>query len=291
MWVNPNSYCSSCKNKEGCEHFIKLDGIVGEIYPLSRGLDPLFPWYSIFVHGSEEIECEHISNSFGEMITISCGAIKKWSASDIKAIFLGFVYPGSSSDCGSEEDIEIEDREDKESSEEELLDDLSREDKVKKLAKILKITDPINVKISTQVNAWANCKDEIYVTSAALDQLPLNELAFIISHEKAHIDSKDVQKTLDLIDRYGDEARQAIAARQNFGKTLVELIKISVTGFAAYIKQSQVSEVAADVNAKLRLREIGYDETGGEQFFGRINHPISLDHPSSNFRKETLKKI
>lgn len=296
MSVYSGMSCGSCKKKEECEYFFKLDKIVESIYPLSGGINVLCPLYSVSILDSEEIVCEQWSSSYGKDIIISCGALKKWSEVNIKAVFKGFVYGNSvyEDDVNSgdvNKNNEDSDSEEKDEDEDCSENPLSYEDKIKKIGEILKIDNPIKVKVSNEINAYVNNDNEIYITSAALDRLDLDEIAFGIAHENAHVGSHHIKTRADLIDVIADSIKENWTDKNSFLKKLLESIKIATVGVVSYIGLNHLQEIEADIKAQQKLNEIGYGQNGGEKFFNRMNVGTSFGHPSSSMRKEVIKKI
>ncbi len=265
------SRCFDCSEEKHCDLLIKMHESVGDVFTDS----------DVIVKKTDDVDCYSVIGNSDKRFFITCAAIKVWSTDNIRKVITKLYQSHHSMIVDYEcENIEVE-----------SWDSFSSEFKIRKLAPILEITDPIKVKNSSKIGAWVNSHHEIIITSFTLDILSLNELIFVIAHEKAHIDSSYTQYIFGLINGCAQETDKIINAHRGFRKTFGGLLKVSLVGFGIYTVASQANELSADIQAKLRLRLLGLPDDGGEMFFSRISHCLSLSHPSSDFRRYLLKKI
>lgn len=161
---------------------------------------------------------------------------------------------------------------------------------IRKIQKKLDLDMPINIVDDCDIRVWTDY-EEIYISSGAINQMDIDEIAFAIAHEDAHITSKHKEQKSKIIDSINDEVRQIMRTDKGLGKKLIGLVGLGITGTAAFTLARQAQEIDADVKAKLKLKESVFDEEAGESFFKKINHGVSMSHPSSNLRSEILKLI
>ena len=266
--------CGECKQNYNCEYLASLRRVVAII---NQDVGRYYSW-SIYFGTDDEYKLVHTYCSGENFITISCGAVKKMTEEDIFQTFIEFMCPNTSI-SDDNENIIIE------------SETTSHEEKIEKIKKALKIDNPINIFSSEVVNGFADINGIINISSAALDDLDFNEIAFIIAHEKAHIDNNDNKKKSNIINAVQNTAKEILDSDQGLLSKLADVAKVSAIGYASFVAQSQAAEIAADVQAKKMLREANLSADGGEKLMRRFNNGFSFTHPSSNLRNAIIKKI
>jgi Zn-dependent protease with chaperone function len=267
-----DGFCGECKQNYNCEYLASLRRAVARV---NEGVGRYYSW-SIYFGTDDEYKLAHNYCSGENFITMTCGAVKKLSEEQIVQTLIDFTQ----SDLGSSNDNDIIESE-----------TTSHEEKIEKIKKALKIDNPINIFPSRVVNGFTDINNIINISSAALDDLDFNEIAFIIAHEKAHIDNNDSKKKSNIINAAQNTAKEILDSDQGLFSKLVDVAKVSAIGYASFVVQSQSAEIAADVQAKKMLREANLSTDGGEKLMRRFNNGFSFTHPSSNLRNAIIKKI
>lgn len=265
-----NYQCTSCSNKGDCEHLKKLEVIVSGIEDIS---------YPLRLCSSQEFVLTHtfaLAADYEE-ICISCGAIKEMTEQSILSSLMSFI--------NSEEDNDEYDDDEEDDS------NLSREEKIEKIREILKLEDSIEIVESSEVNGHVKSDGTIVINSAALDTLDFDEIAFLIAHEKGHINCGHVGKKAELIEEVEEAIASALKGDKSLIKRLVDVSKIGFIGGVSYIGLSHLSEIEADIEAKKMLKEANFSEEGGEKTLSRYDNGLSLTHPSSKLRRRIIKGI
>lgn len=272
-----NYQCTSCSNKGDCEHLKKLEVIVSGIEDIS---------YPLRLCSSQEFVLTHtfaLAADYEE-ICISCGAIKEMTEQSILSSLMSFINSEDDDDDDDDEDDEEEDDDDDNSN-------LSREEKIEKIREILKLKDSIEIVESSEVNGHVKSDGTIVINSAALDTLDFDEIAFLIAHEKGHINCGHVGKKAELIEGVEEAVASALKGDKSLIKRLVDVTKIGFIGGVSYIGLSHLSEIEADIEAKKILKEANFSEDGGEKTLSRYDNGLSLTHPSSKLRRRIIKGI
>lgn len=295
MSINRSMNCGSCNHEIDCPHLLKLEEVAESIYCLSsRAVNDMpFPSYNIYISDSDDIDCRYVSSALDNSICISCGTIKKWPAADIRKLFLAFLNRNSAS-CETASGIDNNDIDDEPEDGEEgdNGDDvfLTPAAKIETIQKILEIDKPITIINSNQINAYADGDERIYITSAAVDLLDLDEIAFGLAHEDGHIALQHIKQRQELVDKIARAVKSSWQESGGFWQKLLDTIKIGAVGFVASVGLDQIQEIQADIAAQKKLDKVGYGQDGGEKFFTRIDNGFSLGHPSSKARKEIIKR-
>jgi len=170
-----------------------------------------------------------------------------------------------------------------------------RKKKIKKLKKRLNLKKrDIKIVLDSTINAYVNNDNKIYVNTGALDNLDLDELAFLLLHEESHIESGHVEKNervrKEVASEVASELSGVWSSESGFLKKIFSSLIVGAAGVATCSVVSQAFELEADINAQKKLQEAGFGEEGGQKLFKRFNKGFSLSHPSVELRKNIIKK-
>jgi Zn-dependent protease with chaperone function len=164
---------------------------------------------------------------------------------------------------------------------------------VDRLESVSKIKYPIEIVENSEINAYALPEGKIQITSAAVNNLSEEELAFIIGHEEAHIDKRHGKQKMDLAEQISNGVKE-IAKDEEIGgfKKFVGIVAIGAATIAVAPLINKACELAADSEAKKRMTEAGYSEEDAAKFFDRIGEyrgKYFSTHPTPQFRKKIIK--
>jgi predicted Zn-dependent protease len=151
---------------------------------------------------------------------------------------------------------------------------------------------PVKIINDSTINGFTDGK-EISITRGAIENLSEEELAFIVGHEKAHIQEGHVGKTKAFIRRKMQEI-EVVAEDKNtkFFKKALKITGKAIMGIGAFSNLSHQHEYEADCKATEMLREKGYTGIGGGELMDRFNTPdrgSSLTHPHPESRKKKME--
>lgn len=126
------------------------------------------------------------------------------------------------------------------------------------------------------INAWVTAHGKVFITTAMLEFVETeDELAFILSHELAHIENMLPDRRLAL----RGELRSVLGYSE-IGTLLSNTTESALTSI------NQYHELIADRSALYFMNEAGFDPEGALQFFSRLDR--TFNDNQSYFFLETL---
>jgi predicted Zn-dependent protease len=170
---------------------------------------------------------------------------------------------------------------------------MTLEEKKNLIAAKLGISEPDRIKIleRSDINGEA-IGSEIRITRGALEKLSEEEIAFVLAHEKTHIDARHTKQDVDFVKDVCSTLDE-IAKDKNTGffSKVLQLAGTVALGTAAVAAKSHLNEYEADLAAKNMLKKAGYTGKGGEELmnrFERAGQGASFTHPNPKWRKKIL---
>jgi predicted Zn-dependent protease len=169
---------------------------------------------------------------------------------------------------------------------------LSPEEKIRLIASKLNLPEDCIIVKKEDINGFTDGK-KIMITSGAARQLTEEELAYVLGHEKSHIDKRHLDQRKVFISKKGDEIDD-IAADENSGK-VKKFFKIAGKFLLSTVEFSSMchqQEFEADLDSQQKLKEVGYSGKGGQKLMDRfdtLNSGPSFTHPAPKTRKERMK--
>ena len=163
-----------------------------------------------------------------------------------------------------------------------------------RLEKVRKIAYPIEIVQDRDVNGMADDdRGKILITSAAAEQLSEAELAFVISHEEAHLQGEHRKKSREFREFCKEKSKEVMNDEKsgNFAKGIVLSTIVAASAVNVFVSP-KLHEIEADCVAKERMLEAGYSKRDVTKFFD--NYPggrwgLLKPHPPQSFRKEILE--
>ncbi len=164
---------------------------------------------------------------------------------------------------------------------------------INRLESVRKIKYSIEIVDDNNINAYALPEGKIQITSAAVENLSEEELAFLIGHEEAHIDKQHRRQKIDLANQVQNGFEEIAKDGETGGfKKVVSILAIGATAIVAAPLISKACELQADSEAKKRIAEAGYSEEDATKFFERLGSyrgKYFSTHPTPQFRKKILE--
>lgn len=280
-----NFSCDKCKEVD-CKYLKKIKQAISEI-DITEDANDL----PVYILGGDDYSFYYGSYRNGDEINISCRVLKVRTKDEICESLKNFLnsewiteHYGYVNDDG--EEVDENDGEDEESGD----GNLSREEKIKKLKKILGIEESIEIIESSEINGHVDSNGSIFITTAALNELDLDEIAAIFAHEEGHINSDHIAKKVTYIDDLKNKVHLIANCNEGFFAKVGGMIAVGVLGGIGFVGLSHAQEIEADLKGQKILEDAGFGEEGAEKLLRRVNNGFSLTHPSSNLRRNIIKR-
>jgi hypothetical protein len=287
----------NCENSDGCD---LSERIANAIEELEDGYPSIVDFDDVIIVDSKKFFWNgHISDT-GYSFEISCGVLKRATDSHLKWIIRRLYFD---TELNVRDDIDEYDEaceEDEDGTEEDSdwqreyrnADNLTRATMRLERANAIQYT--IEIIESNDINAYALPDGRIQITSAAVNNLSETELAFIIGHEEAHQKKHHYQQRVGAAMAISAGMEQIIEDEKmgNFRK-VASVVALGAVAVAAAPLISKAHELEADLDARDRMIEAGYDESSTTDLldsFGSRQGVYFSTHPTPQFRKKIITR-
>lgn len=302
-----------CEYQGQCQYFDDLENAI-------NSLEEEYPSITLFeyvkIDPSEECFWDADISEDEYAFLISCGLLESSSFSHLKWVLTRVYFEagldnydddiedGCSGDC-QDEDVPCDEcgcsdcckvcdyASDSEEGEWDETDNLTRA--MRQLGQNGKhIQYPIEIIQSDEINALADSESrKIKITSAAVNSLSEEEVAFILSHEEAHLDRKHAEAQKEVSSLIGKQIKEVFNdEKTGFFKKVIEAVAVTTVGVAAGVATSKLLELDADGEAQKRMKEAGYSHDDTLKFAKRREYQpgkLISSHPSWKNRKKMLE--
>jgi hypothetical protein len=295
------NYDCDCRYRENCRYVKKLEEAIEELE---------FDYASIGMFDYIEIDPSNKRFWNGDIseseycFRVSCGLLKNYSFDHLKWVATRMYFQNKLNELDEiyEEDEERDPEDSWEEDEDEWeasewdddgdVDNLTRA--ISRLGqKGEKIKYPVEIIQSNDINGFANSETgKIQITSAAIDSLSEEEIAFILAHEEAHLDRKHAQAKQELSSLTEKHMKEVLSdEKTGLVKKIVGAAALTTVAVAAGVATSKLLELDADIEAQRRMKEAGYSHDDTLKFTERLDQRGNLisTHPSGKTRKKMLE--
>lgn len=280
--------CESC-NRE--EFISRLRGIIQE---LAQDY-PAIAWFgeARVIHSPDVF---WKANNYESMFAfiVSCGVIKSTQDEDLKRIMIRLYYDSGINCFDDNPDDYAEEKGEAEVEDDpgDEYDNLTKA--IMRLETVREIKYPIEIVPSGEINAHALLKEgKIQITSAATERLFECELAFIIAHERAHLDKRETAPIIGFIDSADAKVSEIIQAKDvGIIPKALGILFIGAATIAAVPLFNKKLELDCDYAAKEWMIEAGYSQDEVESFFirfGSSEESYFSSHPTGKYRRRRLE--
>lgn len=279
----------NCKFRDNCKYIARVEEAVEELeddYPSITEFD------DAIIVGSKKFFWDGDISETDYSFKLSCGVLQRASDNHLKWIMKRLYFDTRLNERDDIWEDDEEDDGDGDCDDNDGGDNLTRA--INRLSRAKGIEYSIEIIEDSEINAYALPEGKIKITSAAVEQLSEEEIAFLIGHEEAHIDGKHGQAKMEYLKACAEGFEQIFKDKKSgFFKKALKTAGLAGLTVAGLPLVSKACEVVADLEGQKRIKDAGYDEEDAGNFFDRIGPREGRyfsTHPTPQFRKKLLKK-